>query len=90
MAVVYNGALRFYRLTPDGIESGMKPRLYGHVITCHGWITASKIVTGTTSGRALIFEEGDVISKIPVSTAETSDAWLVSYLQKCILLVVVI
>ena len=66
VAVVYSGSLRFYRLSPDGLETTTKPKLSGHIITCHAWITSSRLVTGTTTGLALIVEDGDIISKIPL------------------------
>lgn len=88
LSVVYGGALRFYRLTPDGtksysnfvfkfnftdfnliyegMESGMKPKLAGHVITCHSWISTSRMALGTKSGQILIMEEADIVTQIPL------------------------
>ncbi|XP_032791524.2 LOW QUALITY PROTEIN: cilia- and flagella-associated protein 57 [Daphnia magna] len=66
MVVVYGGALRFYRLTPDGIENGMKPKLSGHIITCHSWISTSRMALGTKAGQILIIEESDIVTQIPL------------------------
>ena len=49
-----------------GIELGMKPKLAGHVITCHTWISTSRIALGTKSGRIVIIEEADVVTYIPL------------------------
>ncbi|XP_046630925.1 cilia- and flagella-associated protein 57-like [Daphnia pulicaria] len=66
LVVVYGGSLRFYRLTPDGMESGMKPKLAGHFITCHSWISTSRIALGTKTGQILIIEESDIVTQIPL------------------------
>ena len=52
--------------TISGIELGMKPKLAGHVITCHSWISTSRMALGTKSGRIVIIEEADVVTYIPL------------------------
>ena len=39
------------------MENGMKPKLAGHVITCHSWISTSRMALGTKAGTILIMEE---------------------------------
>lgn len=45
---------------------GMKPKLSGQVITCHAWISTSRMALGTKSGQILIMEEADVVTQIPL------------------------
>ncbi len=51
-----------------GIETGLKPKLAGHVITCHAWISTSRMALGTKSGQILIVEEADVVTQIPLDS----------------------
>lgn len=50
----------------EGMESGMKPKLAGHVITCHSWISTSRMALGTKAGQILIMEEADIVTQIPL------------------------
>ncbi len=48
------------------MESGMKPKLAGHTITCHSWISTSRMALGTKTGQILIIEESDIVTQIPL------------------------
>lgn len=44
----------------------MKPKLAGHTVTCHSWISTSRMALGTKTGQILIIEEADVVTQIPL------------------------
>ena len=44
----------------------MKPKLAGNIITCHSWISTSRMALGTKTGKILIIEESDIVTQIPL------------------------
>lgn len=61
----------------------MKPKLAGHVITCHSWISTSRMALGTKSGRIVIIEEADVVTFIPLDVNDPRASRMAQHNERC-------
>ncbi|XP_070759353.1 cilia- and flagella-associated protein 57 isoform X2 [Enoplosus armatus] len=64
LCVSGTGVFKLFRYSEGALKQSSSPKVESVNFLCHAWMTEERVITGTDTGRLLVFESGDLRREI--------------------------